>query len=288
MKNIDPVKKDWGLTPLHQKMLEILIYIHTFCEENDIDYCLAYGSALGAKRHGGFIPWDDDADICMTAEGFNRFRRLFKEKGDHEKYYFQELESESDLCAFAKLRMNGTMFMEPLMEGCDIHHGIYVDIFILHNTTGKKREIRNMILARKYLDIKRLSNLHYCRRKLYIPILAFLRLFPYNFGRKRALKCIYQADMIDTEYFFEVEYKANNVVCPKTMFFPAKTMFFEGMELCVPADIDGNLKNIYGDYMQIPSMEDIKWKQHVALWDVEKDFRETVPYAKNFDDEKKA
>ena len=66
----DGLSDSYGILELQDKILEIAKYIHDFCEEHDIDYCLMGGSALGAKRHGGFIPWDDDLDIFMTPDNY--------------------------------------------------------------------------------------------------------------------------------------------------------------------------------------------------------------------------
>ena len=68
------LENEYGLLKLQDKILEIAVYIDKFCDEHGIDYCLMGGSALGAKRHGGFIPWDDDLDIFMTPDNYEKFR----------------------------------------------------------------------------------------------------------------------------------------------------------------------------------------------------------------------
>lgn len=83
---------NYGIIDLQEKLLEIMVDIDLFCNRYDIDYCLMAGSALGAERHKGFIPWDDDIDIYMTEKDFNKFRCKFEKYGDKEKYYLQEWE----------------------------------------------------------------------------------------------------------------------------------------------------------------------------------------------------
>lgn len=281
----DPVKKDWGLRPLHKKMLQLLSYIHEFCTDNNIDYCLAYGSALGAIRHNGFIPWDDDVDIYMTAEGYSKFRSVFKEKGNHSLYYLQELGYSGDMVNFSKIRVNGTTFLEPITKNLDMHHGIYIDIFILHNSDGVKSHLKKMVFAGKYLTIKRLSNIGYSRRKSYNPILAFLRLFPYDFLRSKALKTIYQYDNQETDYYFEPEFQSKVEMWEKDIIFPAVQHKFEGMNLNVPAKCHDYLTMYYGDYMKIPTLAEIEWGHHSSEWYVDRDFKDILEREFSFKDE---
>lgn len=285
MEKEDPTKKDWGLKPLHDKMLQVLTYIHDFCVSNNIDYCLAYGSALGAVRHNGFIPWDDDVDIYMTANSYIKFKTLFKEKGNHDLFYLQELGYYGDKVNFSKIRMNGTAFIEPNTREYDIHHGIYIDIFILHNSDGVPAHVKRMVLAGKYLTIKRLSNIHYNRRFFYRPILTFLRLFPYDFLRKQALDILYKYDKQDTKYFFEPEFQSEVEIWDKSIIFPAVCHQFEGVSLMIPAKSNQYLTMYYGDYMTIPSIPEIEWSHHSSEWYTDKDFKDILKRNFSYKDE---
>ena len=93
MKNLDS---------LHTVLHEILDDFDSFCHSNDIQYSLAYGTVLGAVRHKGFIPWDDDLDVMMTRENYNKFLTLFK---NNEKYTLQAEQKDYPLY-FSKLRKN--------------------------------------------------------------------------------------------------------------------------------------------------------------------------------------
>ena len=72
---------DYGLLPVQDKILSIAVYLDKFCAQHGVEYCLMGGSALGAKRHGGFIPWDDDLDVFMTVPNYEKFRQGLIKKG---------------------------------------------------------------------------------------------------------------------------------------------------------------------------------------------------------------
>lgn len=277
MNEHNPEKIDWGLKPLHKKLLEALGDVHEFCNKHKIDYCLAYGSALGAERHHGFIPWDDDVDIYMTAESYKRFRYFFQLEGNHKKYYLQEIDSIDGMLTLAKLRINNTTYIESLYMNRDMHHGIYIDIFILHKAPSSKIKRRIMCFANQYLVLKGLSNRNYSKKKSIIPLLILLKLFPENFLRKQALKQLYKYDNNDSDTFFDNDLRTySKSFYKQSIIFPTKIVEFEGIYLCVPGDNVRYLLWVYGDYMKLPTIEHIKKNQHAVIWDIEKDYHNYI------------
>ncbi|MBO6264361.1 MAG: LicD family protein, partial [Clostridia bacterium] len=109
--------------------VEILEEIDKVCRDEGIDYSLYAGSLLGAVRHKGFIPWDDDLDICMTRSNYNKFIQAW-ESGEHKGYFLQNKEKETTFTqSFTKIRKDHTAFIQGEFE-CGIYHtGIFVDIF---------------------------------------------------------------------------------------------------------------------------------------------------------------
>jgi lipopolysaccharide cholinephosphotransferase len=276
---------DWGVKELQEKLLEGLLYIDEFCKEHAVEYVLAYGSVLGAWRHGGFIPWDDDVDICMTVQDYRKFKEIFLEKGDHEKYHLQELGGIDGMCIMPKFRMNGTTFIEESYRNRDIHQGIFIDIFLYHGVPPTDIAKKKAIRAIKYITIKKLSNNHYARRKNYLPLLALLRLFPRNFLLKYSLKQIYKFDWKETEDLFDTENPPAKMFYRKDIIFPTRRVNFEGHELCLPNQIEKYLSAKYGDWQKLPDLESIKWAQHSSLWRTDEDFRKHVPNVKDYSDE---
>ena len=132
------------LNLLHKKILEIAKYFDKFCKENNIVYYLMGGTALGAIRHKGFIPWDDDYDVFMDYKNYRKFLKIAEEKLDKNRYYFQKEDTKEWPMYFSKIRMNNTAFIEKDVMGRDMHHGIYIDIMCLNNASS--------ILAVRYLQ----------------------------------------------------------------------------------------------------------------------------------------
>lgn len=269
--------------PLHEKHLEILLYIRDFCSELNIKWCLAYGSALGAMRHGGPVPWDDDTDIYMMVQDYERFRSEFLKRGDRERFYLQENINAGGMIEFAKLRLNNSCFIQPGMQSLDMHHGIYADIFILHPAPQNRLSLLAGRLAGYYVELKRMANQNYSGKKAAAPLMAILRAFPKGFGLKSALKFMYRHDgeSRDTLVSWGIPFR----IYPKNMLFPAAELGYSGEVLPVPAKTGEYLRYIYGDWRCPPDIETALASVHAAQWSTDRDFRLYAPNIHNFSDE---
>jgi lipopolysaccharide cholinephosphotransferase len=246
-------------------------YIDKFCEEYHIQYCLMGGSALGAVRHGGFIPWDDDLDVFMTPDNYEKFRNCFRQNGDHSIYYLQEWGASNGMISTAKIRMNNTTYIEDLIQSWDIHHGIYVDIFILHICPDNTIRRWVQYFWAKYVIIKGLANKKYNRKKgLLGIIIKLMGLFPRKFLLMYALKQVYLYRNKETKYYCNFLGKARmrNGMYKKEYFINFKKTPFEKTKLYVPEKIELFLEDRFGDYMRIPSPEQIKHEQHASSWSI--------------------
>lgn len=281
----------YGFLPLQNKILEVALYIDSICREYDIDYCLMGGSALGAKRHEGFIPWDDDLDIFMTPDNYEKFRAVFNEHGDKEKFYLQEWGLTNGMVTVPKLRMNGTTYIESTFKDWDMHHGIYVDIFILHKCPNNKWQRFWQYFWAKYVVVKGLATRGYNRRGGFLGfVMKVMRLFPDKMLIKHGLKKVYKYRNKETDYFCNFLGRAGleKGTYKRDWFEKTEYAPFENVELRVPAKLHDFLSARFGDYMKPPSPEQIKWFQHAEMWDTDKDFREVLKKNEmSFTDEEK-
>jgi len=117
------------LKKLQEIELELLIEFDRVCRKNNIRYTLTGGTLLGAVRHGGFIPWDDDADVSMLRCEYEKFRSAC-EKDLGEDYYFQDMHNtEGYRWGYGKLRKKGTLFLREHQEHMPYEQGVFIDIF---------------------------------------------------------------------------------------------------------------------------------------------------------------
>ncbi len=286
----DGLEDTWKILALQDKILEIAKYINDFCREHDVDYSLMGGSALGARRHGGFIPWDDDLDVFMTPDNYERFRESFREHGNHELFYLQEWGQIDGMVTTAKIRMNGTTYVESDLREWDIHQGIFVDIFILHTCPNHKIQQIWQCMWAKYVIMKGLAVRGYVRRGGAIGlVLKLLRLMPDKFMVKFALKQVYRWRHKDTDYYCNFLGKAvfKKGIYKKEYFTPTEYAPFEKISLRVPVQLHEFLTDRFGDYIVPPSPERIKWEQHAEVYSVSEDFRSTLTHISDFRDERK-
>lgn len=256
----DTIKK------LQTVQLDILEEIKRVCEKENIPFYLAFGSCLGALRHQGCIPWDDDIDICMHVDDFDRFvqcGQLFQ-KG----YFLQTQETDPNFgCAIARVRLDGTTLVEEGDEGLDIHNGIFVDIYPLYgipkNKVTRKLLIMKSLLYRLLLVKRPPRNHGGAARKIGGVI---LKLIPEGMRKylirnlKKSLRAYKDSEDVGTLYGMDVS--MHHIITYKKEWFGKPRMVpFEGRQMPVPTDAENYMTNRYGDYMQLPP-EDKRQSYH--------------------------
>jgi lipopolysaccharide cholinephosphotransferase len=268
--SIQPIKE------VQTKILDVMKYIDEVCRTNDIEYFIMGGTALGAIRHGGFIPWDDDLDIFITPSNYNKFKIVFEQKAS-KQFVLQEWKIVDGFLEYAKVRMNGTTFIEnSFKNNKDMHHGIYVDIMILHKCPTNLISQKLMYYTSKYVTLVGLSQRNWVpKNNLQKLSLLLLKSLPQKILSTNCYKYIYKFDDFDDNYsycYFITKANFKQGVFAKEMFSEAENIKFEDTVLLGPKNIKKYLEYRYGDYLQLPSIEEQKAAIHAEVYDTESGF----------------
>lgn len=249
--------------------LEMLKELDRVCQKHDIRYFLCAGTLLGAVRHGGFIPWDDDLDVMMLRKDYEKFLLIYKEE-QSPGYFLQTYETDKEyINLFAKLRKDNTIFMEEVTKDRDIHHGVYIDIFPLDSIPDTKLErcIHRSILV--FLDLFRLSSeMQIVRasssgaRKLVGRILHPLARRVVDSRYIRVIDSLAKAHMerntimVSNLYGDTIRwYDRPRQAQPRETFDSCVYLRFEDGNFPAPRDWHQYLTAVYGDYMVPPPIE---------------------------------
>lgn len=273
------------LAKLKEVELGILKQFHSFCVSHDLEYFLVFGSAIGAVRHKGFIPWDDDIDVGMMREDYERFVALFDELGMEGLELKTSGRDENYMTSVSHLQRKNTTFVSEFGRNMKCHQGICIDVFP-YDKVSRDPEIRNKQLKGSYIY----------RRLLFLlgsgdPVIPAT-------GVKKAIlsagcKTIHfglkLSGMKASRLYDKFQYYCTlardedaELVCqfgesPSDIyienldsFYPIVETDFEDTKVMISKNVDAHLKTYYGDdYMEIPPEE--KRRNHMPyLIDFEK------------------
>ena len=261
-------KNDWDestLNKLHKVHQEILDEFDRICKKNNLTYFLLGGTYIGALRHSGFIPWDDDVDVGMPRTDYEKFIELSKEIDS--KYYLDCFETNPNyFFPFAKLKKNNTIFDEEVTHHLDNHKGIYIDIFPLDNVNEKNSSLRmHAVIAKAITDTMLCKNKVKKIKDALHPVISFCFLmFPKKYLMKKQKKIVMYCKDDNSKYMCDIAfgYGVWKELIERCHVIPTREILFSGKKYSCMHD-DTFLKNIYGDYMEIPPIE--KRKSHKPL-----------------------
>lgn len=255
----DGLEDSYGILKLQNIILNIMKYIDDFCGKYQIDYYVIGGTALGAVRHGGFIPWDDDLDIAMTRPNYERFIEVCGKEINHDDFFLQVGRRDWPLY-FSKLRLKGTLFDE-IGAGEEINRenrGIFVDVFPLDNASNNKCMRIWQYLCSKLLIAQAVHTRQYHTRSFIKKMVMWIS-YPLKNNRIRRFffNQVTRYNNGETEYigdFFEIS-KLKDASYPKSIWGRPQKVAFENLELYAPEKLHDYLSFYFGDYMQLPPIE---------------------------------
>ena len=261
---------------VQRKILEVMKFIDKLCRENGIVYYIMGGTALGAIRHGGFIPWDDDLDIFMTPAEYCRFK-VALEKENSSKYVLQEWRTIPNYLEYAKVRMNGTTFIEEsFKDRKDLHQGIYVDIMMLHKVPQKRWLQKLVYYESKFVTLYALSQRNWKpKTKGQTAVLGFLKVLPCKLLTKMFYRRIYKYENMTEGYdycYWITPAKFHQGLFSKEFFENPIDIPFDDIKLYGSAHIREYLTYRYGNYMKLPSEAARKAAVHAMIYDTETDY----------------
>lgn len=274
------MEQKYNVREIQLKILEIMKYIDTLCRFHGITYYIMGGTALGAVRHGGFIPWDDDLDIFMTPNEYARFKQVM-EADKSDLFVIQEWRTTAKYLEYAKVRMNGTTFIEEAFKDrMDLHQGIYVDIMLLHKVPDSPLIQRAVFVASKFVTLYALSQRRWKpKNNMQTVALTSLRLLPCRLMAQMAYWLIYRYDCLITRYKYcywitPARFKAG--LFESDFFEEPVDIPFEDTLLMGSKHIKEYLQYRYGNYKQCPAPAERQWAVHAWVVDTKKDYREVM------------
>ncbi len=273
------------MTELQKAEFELLKSFLEICEKLNLKYYLVCGSALGAAKYQGFIPWDDDIDVALPRSDYEVFlaeaqkmlpEHVFLQNYRTEKYYY---------ALGSKLRNSLTTYIEEEIAHIPMNHGVYIDIFPLDGYPTDKKEIRSFERKKMYYYRRRYVRL---RPPLHRDIgLTVCSLLHYCFGMyENTGKYVRKNELLNSSYSLEeselwcnyANSKSSKEYSPKSYYGNGTWLNFEGLRVCVPEKYDEYLTQKYGDWHSAPPPEKQIGHHYYSVLDLKKPYTEYMKH----------
>lgn len=266
--------KELTLNEIQEYSLKVLLDVHEFCSNHDIPYSLAYGTLIGAARHKGFIPWDDDIDIIMTRANFERFIQMYQ---SDDRFKLVSPYDKNCFIAFARVCDMQDTRIVARAPWSNYQTGVWVDIFpvdsisdneVEHRKRWKKLN-RSWVLTAIARGAKATPFNHYHWDRPNYMIWIKKVLFANGIFVRHSIEKFMKK--INNPKYAQSSHCAQLACCDEWGFYDKAdfeeytTLEFEGHQLCVIKEYDKVLRLLYGDYMQLPPIEDQVPKQSGSI-----------------------
>lgn len=270
------------LRAIQEKSLEILVYFKEFCQKHGLLFYFCGGCCIGAIRHKGFIPWDDDIDVFMPRKDYERLAQLWPKEADPQYAYCRSDKGHYLRSLLSAVSDENTTFIKERQQDLDISHGIRLEILPLDGCPESRFARKRQILWA--LIYSMFNNNEAPTRKgkgAYLLGRFLLALAPTQGMRYRVWRLaekrmsrwpITPETKHITELCARYQYMVNDY--PAEAFASAKWVEFEGLSMPVPIGYDTYLRMAFGDYMQLPPEEERIPKHEAVLVDTEHSYRQ--------------
>lgn len=240
--------------------LEMLVEVDRICRKCNIKYNIIAGTLLGAVRHKGYIPWDDDADVALLRPEYEKFREVCKTELDSTRFYFQDNRNTKGYrWGYGKLRRKGTVFMRENQEHMPYEQGVFIDIFPLDNVPDSYpvRMIHNFhcFCIRKVLwsEVGKKADQSKIMRVWYL----MLSRIPAEMVYRHYYRFLHRWNQKETKWVRILTFPTPNreYGYRKEWYQNSSEYLFEGIKLCGIKDYDAYLSFKFGRYLELPPAE---------------------------------
>ncbi len=266
------------LNKIHKIELICLDELVRICDKHNINYFLIGGTLIGAVRHKGFIPWDDDIDIGMLRADYDKFIKICETEIDKSKFFLQIPETDSNSADFelARLRINNTKFVQEHRKNLKTHEGFFVEIFPYDSIPNSK--IKSFLYSYFFKILKRIVGIrmgynydlkNFIIRSIMHINVFFSKVIPLSYLYNKVKNYHLNFDNINSQKVFLLAgaYSNKKETHLRETVSEYDFLEFEGKNYKVPKNYDLFLKEQYGDYMQLPPENERINKHPVAILD---------------------
>ena len=262
------------LKKVQRAQLELAKIVKRICDENNINYFMIAGTLLGAVRHKGFIPWDDDLDVGMLRKDYEKFISICKDYLSPQ-VILQTWDNEKEYpLPFAKLRWKDTLYVERNSRNINMNKGIYIDIFVFDNVPEKKFDrIKQKYMSLYYFKVlfakcggTPWSEKQKFKKLCYGFIKIWSKLFTYDFLHKHMTKCMTKYNNTPSDKIVAIggAYGYDRETIQRKWIEEVHDVDFEESTLSAPVLYDEYLSYFYGDYMT-PPPENKRGNRHLIV-----------------------
>ena len=258
-------KENLTVQQLKQIQLNILLEVAAFCDKNNIKYFLTAGTLIGALRHKGFIPWDDDIDLVMLRPDYERFIAEFNTRPMANTFKVVSPQNNNYPYAYAKVMDTSTVFIENSALFKQFPMGVNIDLFPLDfltdNYASAQTLLRQVYRYNRLLGIKSISldkQRSWYKQTCLILLKGILKPFTINWLTQRINKLAQKyVSQTTSKYVGQIvlEAKGEREIVERAWFDSCVPVPFEGHSFAAPVGYDQYLKRLFGDYMQLPPKE---------------------------------